>query len=171
MLLLTFLWSGYEIGVTIAGLWPCIFCRSIRALRRIVVGFTECGHHGTFIKTICKTKQLRRSIWLFERILKSVYEIGVTVAGLWPCIFCRLIRVLRKIIIRLTECGHYGTVNRNPMQSREETPNTQLEIFCEKKSRITKDFSNYSDDQMATNGQGFLLCWYSVLLQPRTSAQ
>ncbi len=37
-------------------------------------------------------------------------EIGVTIAGLWPCIFCRLIVALRNGNFRGTECGHYASL-------------------------------------------------------------
>jgi len=36
-----------DIGVTVARLWPCIFCSSIRALRRSIIGVTQYGRYAS----------------------------------------------------------------------------------------------------------------------------
>ena len=57
-------------------------------------------HHRTYLMRplrFCRTRELTKQENIFKwsiywnEISKPVYEIGVTVAGLWPCIFCRSI--------------------------------------------------------------------------------
>jgi hypothetical protein len=50
---------------------------------------------------------------------KLVYEIGVTVAWLWPCIFCRSIRVLRRTIVGVIHCGHYASVAQGNFHNKK----------------------------------------------------
>ena len=50
---------------------------------------------------------------------RHVNEIGVTAAGLWPCIFCRLIVALRNHNIRVTECGHYASFGNTIWQAND----------------------------------------------------
>jgi hypothetical protein len=80
--------SVYDIGVTTAGLWPCMFCSSIKALRQL-------NFRGYTMRPLrfCQPEQYLKAAGHFKIIYaskvfsNSVYDIGVTVARLWPCIF------------------------------------------------------------------------------------
>jgi hypothetical protein len=87
----------YDIGVPVARLWPCMFCRSIRVLRRSISGVIHCGHYASVKQVNRQFSKQFQIICRTKNILSSGHDIGVTVAGLWPCIFCGLIRVLRRI--------------------------------------------------------------------------
>jgi len=83
----------YDIGVTTAWLWPCIFYRFIRVLRRTIIGVTHCGHYASVTKINLQSSKAFSNNPSSKNNFKSVYDIGVTAAGLWPCMFCRLIGV------------------------------------------------------------------------------
>ena len=66
-----------------------------------------------------QAKKQFQIICLLKCRFKSVYEIGVTEARLWPCIFCRSIKVLRRTITGVTQCGHYASVTQGNLQSNK----------------------------------------------------
>ena len=79
-----------------------------------------------------------KSWMLFQIIIclkensKPVYEIGVNVAGLWPCIFCRSIRELRRTAIRVIQCGQYAFVIRRNLQSSKTRSKLLIDLKKDK---------------------------------------
>ena len=89
-----------------------------QGLRSTIIGVTQCGHYASVTLGNLQSNEAVSNNPSAKNNFKPVNEIGVTVAWLWPCIFCGLIKVLRRTTYRsnsmrpLRFCRTKKTVNQ-----------------------------------------------------------
>jgi hypothetical protein len=138
-----------DIGVTEAWLWPCIFCSSIRDLRRTIIGVTHCGHYAAVTKGNIKNSKI------FLNYPSDKNNFKCCLRNRSYCHPAVAVHILS--LNQGTTPKHYRSNSMRPLRCCRTSENRDKERMFE---------LLVVEKQVAENGRACCSCRYSVLRQP-----